>query len=75
MKETFVSFANDIVSEEDSESNLVNEDAFPVKFAGFLPQYVKPNPNDQGKATENTIVDVYGNSIPFDPDGDCRATY
>ncbi len=75
MKETFVSFANDIVSEEDSQSNLVNEDAFPVKFAGFLPQYVKPNPHDEGKATENTLVDVYGNSIPFDPDGDCRAFY
>ena len=69
MKQTYITFASNIA--EDGDSIVVDEDIFPVKFAGFLPQYVKPNPNDQGKPTENTLVDQYGKSIKFDPDGDC----
>ena len=72
MKQTYITFASNIA--EDGESIVVDEDIFPVKFAGFLPQYVKPNPNDQGKPTENTLVDQYGKSIKFDPDGDCLTT-
>lgn len=69
MKQTFISFASNIA--ENGETIEIDEEIFPVKFAGFLPQYVKPNPNDQGKPTENTLVDQYGKAIKFDPDGDC----
>ena len=35
----------------------------------FLSGHVKPNPNDQGKPTENTLVDQYANLCPkFDPE-------
>lgn len=69
MKQTYIQFASNIT--EDGGTLEVDDDTFPVKFAGFLPQYVKPNPSDQGKPTENTLVDVYGNAVKFDPDGDC----
>ena len=51
---------------------LLEEEDFPV--TGFLPQYVKPSVEDQGKPTEHTLVDVDGNKIKFDPDGDCLAS-
>ena len=69
MKQTYITFASNIA--EDGESIVVDEDIFPVKFAGFFPQYVKPDPKAHGKPTENTLVDQYGRSIKFDPDGDC----
>tara|TARA_X000001382_G_C3156313_1_gene174700 strand:+ start:162 stop:1328 length:1167 start_codon:yes stop_codon:yes gene_type:complete len=69
MKQTYITFASNIA--EDGESIVVDEDIFPVKFAGFLPQYVKPDPKAHGKPTENTLIDQYGQSIKFDPDGDC----
>ena len=69
MKQTYITFASNIA--EDGGSIIVDEDIFPVKFAGFLPQYVKPDPKLHGKPTENTLVDQYGNSVKFDPDGDC----
>ena len=69
MKQTYITFASNIA--EDGESIVVDEDIFPVKFAGFLPQYVKPDPKAHGKPTENTLVNQYGKSIKFDPDGDC----
>ena len=69
MKQTYITFASNIA--EDGGSIVVDEDIFPVKFAGFLPQYVKPDPKLHGKPTENTLVDQYGNSVKFDPDGDC----
>ena len=72
MKQTFITFASNIAG--DGETILLDEDDFPVKFAGFLPQYVKPNAKDQGKPTEHTLVDVDGNKIKFDPDGDCLAS-
>ena len=37
-----------------------NEDNFPIRIGGFLPQYTKPNPNDNGAPTEYTLVDVNG---------------
>lgn len=72
MKQTYISFASNIAG--DGGTIDFDEDDFPVKFAGFLPQYVKPNPKDQGKPTENTIVDQYGNRVKFDPDGECLAS-
>ena len=49
----------------------INEDTFPVKLAGFLPQYVRPNEHNHGKPTEIGLVDVNGNTLRFDPDGHC----
>lgn len=66
-KETFVQFAKDIL---DDGGELI-EDSFQVKLAGFMPQYVKPNPKDKGLPTEVGLVDMYGKTIKFDPDGDC----
>ena len=69
IKQTYITFASNIA--EDGGSIVVDEDIFPVKFAGFLPQYVKPDPKAHGKPTENTLVDVNGVKVKFDPDGDC----
>tara|TARA_X000000368_G_C22972374_1_gene686034 strand:- start:53 stop:1231 length:1179 start_codon:yes stop_codon:yes gene_type:complete len=69
MKEITIMFAGQIL--EGSNSSDFNEDSFPVKFGGFLPQYVKPNPKDGGRPTEKGIVNVDGNQVAFDPDGDC----
>lgn len=44
-KETFVQFAKNIL---DDGGELV-EDSFQIKLAGFMPQYVKPNPKDKGR--------------------------
>ena len=35
----------------------------PVRFVGFLPQDISPNPLDGGKPKEQGIVDVYGNPV------------
>tara|TARA_R100000030_G_scaffold26369_1_gene19230 strand:+ start:149 stop:1336 length:1188 start_codon:yes stop_codon:yes gene_type:complete len=72
MKQTFITFASNIAG--DGETVLLDEEDFPVRFAGFLPQYVKPSAEDQGKPTEHTLVDIDGNKIKFDPDGDCLAS-
>lgn len=56
---------------EEGEVSSIDEETFPVKLAGFLAQYVKPNPQDKGRPTEEGLVDVYGNRIKFDFDGDC----
>jgi hypothetical protein len=69
LKQVMLEFAFSIA--DGGEQSSIDEDAFCVKLAGFLPQYVKPNPQDKGRPTENNLVDVYGNSIRFDPDGDC----
>lgn len=69
LKEVMIQFAFNTV--EEGQESVIDEDNFPVKLAGFLPQYVKPNPNDLGRPTELGLVDVDGNRIKFDPDGDC----
>jgi hypothetical protein len=48
-----------------------DESRIQVKLAGFKAQYIKPDPNDKGRPTEQNIVDMYGNSIQFDPKADC----
>jgi hypothetical protein len=42
-----------------------------VKLAGFMGQYTKPNPNANGRPTEEGLVDMYGEKVKFDPDGNC----
>ena len=69
LKEVMIQFAFNTV--EEGQESVIDEDNFPVKLAGFLPQYVKPNPEDLGRPTELGLVDVNGNRIKFDPDGDC----
>lgn len=49
----------------------INEDAFCVKFAGFLNQHVKPDNTKGGRPTEVGLVDKNGKSIQFDPQGEC----
>ena len=44
---------------------------FPIKFGGFLPQYIKSTSSLGGLPTESTIVDVDGNVIEFSPDMPC----
>ena len=68
-KSYLIEFANNIVN--DGDTNEINENNFCVKLAGFLPQYVKPNPKDKGMPTEHGIVDVYGNKVTFNPEGNC----
>lgn len=69
MKELFVQFANNVVG--DGQSSSLDEESFPVKLAGFMGQYTKPNPKNQGRPTEEGLVDMYGENLRFDPDGDC----
>ncbi len=69
IKSYAIQFSNNVVN--DGEESSVNEEGFCVKLAGFLPQYVKPNPKDKGRPTENGLVDVCGDKVVFDPDGDC----
>ena len=64
-----IQFSNNIVN--DGDSSEINENDFCVKVGGFLPQYVRPNPRDRGRATENGIVDVEGNRLYFTPTGNC----
>jgi len=49
----------------------IDEDAFCVKFAGFLPQHVKPNASKGGSPTEVGLVNQKGESIVFDYLGNC----
>lgn len=44
---------------------------FPIKFGGFLPQYIKSASSSGGLPTEMTIVDVDGNELEFTPDMPC----
>lgn len=69
LKAVLLQFAFNTV--EEGEISSIDEESFPVKLAGFLPQYVKPNSNDKGRPTESGLVDMYGNTIKFDSDGDC----
>ena len=49
----------------------IDEESFPIKLGGFLPQHTSRNANDGGRPTESGLVDVYGKSIVFNPKGDC----
>jgi len=70
MKTYFKQFAANIMTDGHGVEDI-DEDVFPIKLAGFLPQYVRPNDRNFGKPTESGLVDVFGNTIKFDPDGDC----
>ena len=69
MKSTFVDFAFGITDASQGEG--IDESVFWCKFAGFLPQHIKPDATKGGRHTEVGLVDADGNSITFDPEGDC----
>lgn len=69
MKDMYVKFASLVGN--GGETITVDENDWPIKLAGFYPQYIQPNPENEGKPTEHTYVDVNGQPIKFDPDGDC----
>ena len=69
MKSTFVDFAFGITDASQGED--IDESVFWCKFAGFLPQHVRPDATKGGRATEVGLVDADGNSIVFDPEGEC----
>lgn len=66
-KETWVKFAMSIFD----DCGEFDESRIQVKLAGFKAQYIKPDPNDKGRPTEQNIVDMCGNSIQFDLKADC----
>lgn len=76
LKELILQFSGNIL--EDCDVSDYSENNFPIKFGGFLCQYVKPNPKDGGRPTEIGLVDVHGNSLKtgkdFDPKADCLTT-
>tara|TARA_R100000329_G_C7596335_1_gene211481 strand:+ start:138 stop:1307 length:1170 start_codon:yes stop_codon:yes gene_type:complete len=72
LKEITIHFASSIL--DGCDSSDFDDDNFPIKVAGFLPQYIKPNPKDGGAPTEKGLVDTNGNPVVFDPDGDCLTT-
>ena len=49
----------------------IDEESFPIKLAGFFPQHTSRNVNDGGRPTEIGLVDVYGKTIQFNPNGNC----
>jgi len=69
MKSTFVDFAFGITDASQGEG--IDESVFWCKFAGFLPQHVRPDATKGGRDTEVGLVNEDGNSIVFDPEGDC----
>lgn len=66
-KEIWVKFAMSIFD----DCGEFDESRIQVKLAGFKAQYIKPDPKDQGRPTEQNIVDMYGETITFNPQGDC----
>ena len=69
MKETVVTFSFNVAAQ--GEVGEYNDEDVLIKLAGFLPQNVKVDPTNKGLPHETTLVDVSGNPIKFDPDGDC----
>ena len=67
-KELFIKFAKNIINDGGDE---FNESNFEIKIAGFLPQYIKANPEDSGKPTETEVVDIDGNPVVINPDCEC----
>tara|TARA_R110002153_G_scaffold19016_1_gene65630 strand:- start:79 stop:1263 length:1185 start_codon:yes stop_codon:yes gene_type:complete len=69
MKSIFVDFAFGITDASQGEG--VDESVFWCKFAGFLPQHVKPNATKGGRPTEVGLVNEDGKKVVFDPEGKC----
>lgn len=68
MKSLMIEFAAEIC---DVDASMVDEENFPIKLAGFLAQYIKPNPEDKGRPTEEGLVDMFGNKVVFNGTNAC----
>jgi len=64
-----IDFATTIVQSDSVDG--IDETNFCCKFAGFLPQYVSPDATKGGRATEVGLVNQKGETIIFDPEGEC----
>ena len=69
MKSILIDFATTIVQSDSVDG--IDETNFCCKFAGFLPQYVSPDATKGGRATEVGLVNQKGETIIFDPEGEC----
>lgn len=72
LKSIFVDFSFSITNASQGED--IDESVFWCKFAGFLPQHVEPDATNGARPTEVGLVNENGDSIVFDPEGDCLAT-
>ena len=66
-KEIWVKFAESLFE----DCGEFDESRIQVKLAGFMAQYIKPDPNDKGRPTEQNMVDMYGRTITFDSAAEC----
>lgn len=66
-KEILVKFAENLFE----DCGEFDESRIQVKLAGFMAQYIKPDPNDKGRPTEQNVVDVFGNTIKFNAKRNC----
>ena len=77
-KENVIAFAYNLFHDDNKEIveiiGGIDEDKFQIRLGGFLPQHAQVNPKAGGSPTERGIVDVYGNTIVFDPTGEKTGT-
>ena len=77
-KEKIITFAYNLFHDDDKETveiiDGIDEDKFQIRLGGFLPQHSQVDPKAGGAPTERGIVDVYGNTIVFDPTGEKTGT-
>ena len=73
-KENVITFAYNLFHDDDKETfeiiDKLDEDKFQIRLGGFMPQHSKVDPKSGGAPTERGIVDMYGNTIVFDPTGE-----
>jgi len=68
-KNIMVDWASNIMKSVPADG--IDEDAFCVKFAGFLNQHKLPQASNKGRPTEIGLVNAKGKSIKFDYLGEC----
>ena len=77
-KENVIAFAYNLFHDDDKETveiiDGLDEDKFQIRLGGFMPQHSQVDPKSGGAPTERGIVDVYGNTIVFDPTGEKTGT-
>jgi len=72
-KEQVITFAYNLFHDDKETFQIIDEldeDKFQIRLGGFLPQHSKVDPKSGGAPTERGIVDVYGNTIEFNPIGE-----
>ena len=73
-KEKIIAFSYNLFHNDDKEiSDIIkelDEDKFQIRLAGFMPQHSQVDPKSGGAPTERGIVDVFGETIDFNPIGE-----